>query len=49
MGEVHDAVETPSALFDSPEARTLKTETAIDRLRVKFGAGAVVAGRALKG
>ena len=48
MGEVHDAVETPSALFDSPEAKTLKTETAIDRLRAKFGAGAVVAGRALK-
>ncbi|MFN3930739.1 MAG: DNA polymerase IV [Brevundimonas sp.] len=49
MGEVHDAVEFPSALFDSPEARVLKTETAIDRLRAKFGAGAVVAGRALKG
>lgn len=48
MGEVHDAVDAPSALFDSPEARTLKTETAIDRLRAKFGAGAVVAGRALK-
>ncbi|MBW8302624.1 MAG: DNA polymerase IV, partial [Brevundimonas sp.] len=49
MGEVHDAVDAPSALFDSPEARVLKTETAIDRLRAKFGAGAVVAGRALKG
>jgi len=49
MGDVHDAVDAPSALFDSPEARTLKTETAIDRLRAKFGAGAVVAGRALKG
>lgn len=49
MGDVHDAVDTPSALFESPEARTLKTETAIDRLRAKFGAGAVVAGRALKG
>ncbi|WP_168049330.1 DNA polymerase IV [Brevundimonas alba] len=48
MGDVQDAVETPTALFDSPEARTLKTETAIDRLRAKFGAGAVVAGRALK-
>ncbi|MBU1383918.1 MAG: DNA polymerase IV [Alphaproteobacteria bacterium] len=48
MGEVQDAVDTPSALFDSPEARVLKTETAIDRLRAKFGAGAVVAGRALK-
>ncbi|HZW15322.1 MAG TPA: DNA polymerase IV [Brevundimonas sp.] len=49
MGDVHDAVDAPSALFDSPETRTLKTETAIDRLRAKFGAGAVVAGRALKG
>jgi DNA polymerase-4 len=49
MGDVHDAVDAPSALFDSPEAKTLKTETAIDRLRAKFGAGAVVAGRALKG
>ncbi|MDI6624644.1 MAG: DNA polymerase IV [Brevundimonas sp.] len=48
MGEVHDALGAPSALFDSPEAKTLKTETAIDRLRAKFGAGAVVAGRALK-
>ena len=48
MGDVHDAVDAPSALFESPEARTLKTETAIDRLRAKFGAGAVVAGRALK-
>lgn len=48
MGEVVDAVEGPSALFESAEARTLKTETAIDKLRAKFGAGAVVAGRALK-
>jgi DNA polymerase-4 len=49
MGDVQDAVETPSALFETAEARALKTETAIDRLRAKFGAGAVVAGRALKG
>lgn len=49
MGDVHDAVDGPAALFDSPETKTLKTETAIDRLRAKFGAGAVVAGRALKG
>lgn len=48
MAEVVDAVEAPTALFESAEARTLKTETAIDRLRAKFGAGAVVAGRALK-
>lgn len=48
MGDVHDAVDAPSALFDTAETRALKTETAIDRLRAKFGAGAVVAGRALK-
>ncbi|MGV9006017.1 MAG: DNA polymerase IV [Brevundimonas sp.] len=47
MGEVVDALDTPSALFESPEARTLKTETAIDTLRSKFGRDAVVAGRAL--
>ena len=49
MGDVQDAVETPSALFETAETRALKTETAIDRLRAKFGAAAVVAGRALKG
>jgi DNA polymerase-4 len=47
MGEVVDALDTPSALFESAEARTLKTETAIDTLRSKFGRDAVVAGRAL--
>ncbi|WP_372707123.1 DNA polymerase IV [Brevundimonas sp.] len=48
MGEVIDAVDAP-ALFQTTESRTLKTETAIDALRARFGAGAVVAGRALKG
>ncbi|RZJ01831.1 MAG: DNA polymerase IV [Brevundimonas sp.] len=47
MGEVVDAVDAP-ALFDTAETRALKTETAIDALRAKFGAKAVVAGRALK-
>ncbi len=47
MGEVVDAIDAP-ALFDTPETRALKTETAIDALRAKFGAKAVVAGRALK-
>ncbi|MFA4892216.1 DNA polymerase IV [Brevundimonas sp.] len=47
MGEVIDAVDAP-ALFETSEARTLKTETAIDALRARFGAKAVVAGRALK-
>ncbi len=49
MGEVVDAVDAPAALFESTEARTLKTEKAIDALRDKFGKSAVVAGRALKG
>jgi len=47
MVEVVDAVDAP-ALFESTEARALKTETAIDVLRARFGAKAVVAGRALK-
>jgi DNA polymerase-4 len=47
MAEVVDAVDAP-ALFETTEARVLKTETAIDALRAKFGAKAVVAGRALK-
>jgi len=47
MAEVVDAVAAP-ALFETTEARVLKTETAIDALRAKFGARAVVAGRALK-
>jgi DNA polymerase-4 len=48
MAEVVEAADGPAGLFESPEARALKTETAIDRLREKFGAAAVVAGRALK-
>ena len=46
MGDVVDAVDSP-ALFETTEARALKTETAIDKLRAKFGAAAVVAGRAV--
>ncbi len=48
MAEVVDAEDTPAGLFASSESRTLKTETTIDDLRARFGAGAVVAGRALK-
>ncbi|HEY0102777.1 MAG TPA: DNA polymerase IV [Brevundimonas sp.] len=47
MAEVVDAVDAP-ALFETTEARSLKTETAIDALRARFGETAVVAGRALK-
>ena len=48
LADIQDAEDVPEGLFASPERRTLKTETAIDALRQKFGASAVVAGRALK-
>jgi DNA polymerase-4 len=48
MADIHDAEDAPEGLFASAETRALKTETTIDALRAKFGAGAVVAGRALK-
>ena len=48
LSELVEAADTPSALFESAEARILKTESAIDVLRAKFGKDAVVAGRALK-
>jgi len=35
--------------FASDERKALKSETVIDRLRGKYGAGAVMTGRALKG
>ena len=47
MADVQDAEDAP-VLFDTVETRNLKTETAIDRLRDKFGRDAVMAGRALK-
>ena len=47
MAEVIDAEDT-AALFETAESRALKTETAIDKLREKFGASAVIAGRALR-
>ncbi|HEV7352857.1 MAG TPA: DNA polymerase IV [Brevundimonas sp.] len=48
MADLIDAEDAPSGLFDTAEARALKAETAIDALRARFGASAVVAGRALK-
>lgn len=47
LAEVVDAVDIP-ALFETRETRDLKAETAIDKLREKFGKSAVVAGRALR-
>ncbi|MFC0632373.1 DNA polymerase IV [Brevundimonas balnearis] len=48
MMDVMDAEDAPFSLFESEEARALKTETAIDALRARFGDAAVVSGRALK-
>ncbi|MEQ7156301.1 DNA polymerase IV [Brevundimonas aurifodinae] len=48
LADIADAEDAPEGLFASSETRTLKTETTIDALREKFGASAVVAGRALK-
>jgi len=48
MADVVDAQDAPSGLFQTTETRNLKTETAIDTLRAKFGSAAVIAGRALK-
>ncbi|HUH24544.1 MAG TPA: hypothetical protein VLZ51_10835, partial [Brevundimonas sp.] len=42
-----EASAAPAGLFATAETRALKTETAIDALRKKFGAAAVIAGRAL--
>ncbi|MDP3405465.1 MAG: DNA polymerase IV [Brevundimonas sp.] len=48
LADITDVEDAPAGLFDTGEQRTLKTETTIDALRAKFGATAVVAGRALK-
>lgn len=48
MADIQDAEDAPAGLFESSEARILKTERAIDALRDRFGRDAVVAGRALE-
>ena len=48
MADIVDADDAPTGLFAGDQTRALKTETAIDALRERFGSGAVVAGRALK-
>ena len=48
QADIVDAEDAPAGLFAGDQTRALKTETTIDALREKFGAGAVVAGRALK-
>ena len=49
LTEFVDAETASADMFADEERRTLKNETAIDALRGKFGAAAVVSGRALKG
>ena len=49
LTEFVDGETAGADMFAEDERRTLKNETAIDALRGKFGAGAVVSGRALKG
>jgi DNA polymerase-4 len=48
LTEFVDAETAGSDMFADEERRSLKSETAIDALRGKFGAAAVVTGRALK-
>ena len=49
LTEFVDADTAGADMFADEERRALKSETAIDTLRGKFGAAAVVTGRALKG
>ena len=49
LTEFVDADTAGADMFADEERRALKSETAIDTLRGKFGAAAVITGRALKG
>lgn len=49
MAELIEGEAGGGDLFAGDEARALKTETAMDALRARFGAGAIVTGRGLKG
>jgi DNA polymerase-4 len=48
MAELIEGDTGESDFFGGSEARALKTENAMDKLRAKFGGAAVVSGRALK-
>ena len=48
LAELVEADSAAADLFDGGEARTRKTEHALDALRGKFGPAAVVSGRALR-
>ena len=48
MSELVDGDLAVSDFFADAESRALQSEKALDNLRARFGAGAVVSGRALK-
>lgn len=48
LAELMEPGDIAAGLFDSGEARALKTEQAIDKLRDKFGRAAVTTGRGLR-
>ena len=48
LSDFVDAAEADSDFFGGDERKTLKNEKTIDGLRARFGAGAVMTGRALK-
>ncbi len=48
LSDLVDAADAASDLFSDGETRALDGERALDRLRARFGVGAVVSGRSLK-
>ncbi len=48
MADLVDAADVAPGLFSADRTRELTTETTIDRLRDRFGPGAVISGRSLK-
>jgi len=48
MADLVDAADVAPGLFAADRTRELTTETTIDRLRDRFGPGAVISGRSLK-
>jgi DNA polymerase-4 len=48
LHDLLDAAEAASDLFSDGEHRALEGERALDSLRARFGAEAVVSGRSLK-
>jgi DNA polymerase-4 len=48
MADLVDAADVAPGLFAAGRTRELNTETTIDRLRDRFGPGAVISGRSLK-